>query len=176
VGAAGEFVAALAVFAAGVEGREHHLDARDPVLRVDVDRYAAAVVPDADRPVDMDGDLDAGTVAGEVLVHGIVENLGNTVVKRALIRAADVHAGLLADGFEALELAELRRIVSLGDNRILGRRRRVGRFGHAGEKKGDLRLRFKVEITSENGGCHNRILGPFFGPFWAQKRYFRLRT
>jgi hypothetical protein len=35
------------------------------------------------------------------------------MVQRALIGAADVHAGLFAYGFEALELAEFRRVVRL---------------------------------------------------------------
>ena len=37
---------------------------------------------------------------------GVVEHLGDAVVERAFIGAADVHARLLADGLEAFELAE----------------------------------------------------------------------
>ena len=48
VGAAGELVSALAILAAGVEGGEHHLDAGDAILGVDVHRDAAAVVADGD--------------------------------------------------------------------------------------------------------------------------------
>jgi hypothetical protein len=51
VRAAGEFVAALAVFAAGVQRGEHELDARQAGILVDVHRDAAAVVADgSSRP------------------------------------------------------------------------------------------------------------------------------
>jgi len=108
--AAGEFVAALAIFAAGVQRGEHQLDAGHAVLRVDVDGDAAAVVADGDGAVDVDGDLDAcEQIAGEMFVDGVVENLGNAVVEGALIGAADIHAGLLADGLEALRACRVWR-------------------------------------------------------------------
>ncbi len=103
--AAGENVTTLAVFTARVEGGEHHLNAGNLVLRVNVDRDAAAFVADGDGAVDVDVDLDAFAMAGKMLVDGVVEHLGNTVVQGALIGASDVHAGLFADGFEALQLA-----------------------------------------------------------------------
>ena len=48
VGAAGEFVTALAVFAAGVKRSEDQLHARDVIFLMDVYRDATAVVADAD--------------------------------------------------------------------------------------------------------------------------------
>ncbi len=114
VGAAGEFVAALPVFAAGVERGEHEFDAGQAAVLVDVHRNAAAVVADTDGAVHVDGDIDARAVAGEVFVHGVVEHLGDAVMKRPLVGAADIHAGLLADGFQTLELAELVGVVSVG--------------------------------------------------------------
>ena len=111
VGAAGELVSALAILAARVEGGEDHLDAGDAVDGVDVDRDAAAVVADGDGAVDVDGDLDAVAVAGEVFVDGVVEDLGHAVVEGAFIGAADIHAGLFADGLEALEFAQLGGVV-----------------------------------------------------------------
>ncbi len=53
----------------------------------------------------MDGDFDLLAEAGEMFVDGVVEHLGNAMMQRPLIGAADVHAGLLADRFEALQLA-----------------------------------------------------------------------
>jgi len=41
-----------------------------------------------------------------VLVDGVVQNLGNAVVQRAFIGAADIHAGLFAHGLESLEFAK----------------------------------------------------------------------
>jgi hypothetical protein len=40
-----------------------------------------------------------------MFVDGVVEHFGNTMVQRPFIGAADVHAGLFADGLEAFELA-----------------------------------------------------------------------
>jgi hypothetical protein len=90
----------LAVFAAGVEGGEDHLDAGNLVSGVNIDRDAAAVVTDADRAVDVDVDLDARAEVGEMFVDGVVENFGDAVMEGALIGAADIHTGLFADGFE----------------------------------------------------------------------------
>jgi hypothetical protein len=42
-------------------------------------------------------------VAGHRLVHGVVEHLGHQVVQRALIGAADIHAGAFADGLQPLQ-------------------------------------------------------------------------
>jgi hypothetical protein len=103
VSAAGELVSTLAILAARVEGGEDHLDAGDAVDGVDVDRDAAAVVADGDGAVDVDGDLDAVAMAGEVFVDRIVEDLGDAVVEGPFVGAADIHAGLFADGLEALE-------------------------------------------------------------------------
>ena len=138
VSAAGELVAALTVFAAGVEGGEHHLDAGNAVNRVDVHRDATAVVSDGDGAINVDGDVDLFAMAGEMLVHGVVQNLGYAVVEGALVGATDIHAGLFTDGLEALEFAELGRVVisrvgGVGERVELvgfGRRLRVGGVGH----------------------------------------------
>ena len=138
VGAAGEFVSTLAILAAGVEGGEHHLDAGYAVLGMDIDGDAASVVADGDGAVDVDGDVDAFAVAGEVFVHGVVENLGDAVVESALVGAADIHAGLFANGLQAFEFAQFGRVVigrvgGLGQGVILvsfGGRLRVVGVGH----------------------------------------------
>ena len=39
-------------------------------------------------------------MAGDRLVHGVVEHLGHEMVQRPLVGAADIHAGALADGLE----------------------------------------------------------------------------
>jgi hypothetical protein len=68
-----------------------------------VDRDAAAVVRDGDRVVRMDDDLYLIGLAGERLVDGVVDDLVDQVVEAAGAGRADVHAGALADGLEALQ-------------------------------------------------------------------------
>ena len=72
-----------------------------------------------------------------MLVDGVVENLGNTVVERPLIGAADVHAGLFAHGLEALEFAELGRIVGVWMRQVSGLFLGVGGFGHEDDSRGN---------------------------------------
>jgi hypothetical protein len=57
-------------------------------------------------------------MAREMFVDRVVEHLGNAVVQGALIGAADIHAGLLADGLETFELAELVGVVGVGIRRV----------------------------------------------------------
>ena len=73
------------------------------IFRVRVDRDAAAIVRHGQVAVGVQPDLDPVGMAGNGLVHGIVEHLGKQVVIGALVRAADIHAGALADGLEAFE-------------------------------------------------------------------------
>ena len=73
------------------------------MLGVGVDRDAAAVVLDGQAAVGVETDLDDLGVAGDGLVHGVVEDFGEQVVQGALVGAADVHAGTLAHRFEAFE-------------------------------------------------------------------------
>jgi hypothetical protein len=47
--------------------------------------------------------VDARGVAGDRLVHRIVEHFGGEMVERALVDAADIHARAAADGFKTLE-------------------------------------------------------------------------
>ena len=70
-------------------------------------------------------DLDAGGVAGDRLVHRIVDDLGGEVVERALVGAADVHAGAAADGLEPLEHLDRGGVVTVG--RRAERKTRTGR-------------------------------------------------
>ena len=78
----------------------------------------------------MDGDLDLFAMTGEVLVHRVVEHLGNAVMERAFVGTANVHAGLFTDGFQALELAQFIRVVAFGDHCVLSGLFGVGVVGH----------------------------------------------
>ena len=151
VGAAGELVTALAVLAAGVQRGEHHLNAGNFVLRVDVDRDASAVVADADRAVDVDGDLDFCAMAREMFVDGIIEHLGNAVVQGAFVGAADVHARFFSHRLEALELAQFGGIVGLGIDGIWIARGGFGNVGHRRYLAGFFAAENEREFLSVRG-------------------------
>ena len=113
-----------------MEGGEHHLDAGDAVLWMDIDGDTAAVVADGDGAVDVDVDLDAGAEVGEVFVDGVVEDLGDAVMEGAFVGAADIHAGLLADGLKTFEFAEFGSVVGVGAGLVDHVAFRVGLIGH----------------------------------------------
>ena len=79
-----------------------------------VDRHAAAVVADRQAVSGRELDLDAAGVAGDRLVHRIVDHLGGEVVERALVGAADVHAGAAADGLEPFEHLDRGCVIAVG--------------------------------------------------------------
>ena len=114
VQAARHLVAVLVELAAGVELGHHDLGGRalQLVVVLEIDRNAAAVVDDGHRVVGVDDDLDVVAEAGERLVDRVVEHLEHHVVEaRAVRRVADVHAGALAHGVEALQHLDAVRIV-----------------------------------------------------------------
>ena len=96
-----------------------------------VDRDAAPVVGHGERTVLGQRDLDEGRVARHGLVHRVVEHLGEKVVQRALICAADIHAGPAAHGLQAFEhLDRGGVVVGLG---------RAGDGGQVKERRGASR-------------------------------------
>jgi hypothetical protein len=97
------------------------------VLRVRVDRDAAAVVGDGQAVAWLQRDLDAVGEAGDGLVHAVVDDLGRKVVERAVVGAADVHARAAADGLEAFEHLDCGCVVAFGRG---GSGRRGEQVGH----------------------------------------------
>ena len=77
-----------------------------------IDRNAAAVVGDGQESVGAQFHFDEGGVAGQRLVHGVVDDLGEQMVQRLLVGAADIHAGPAAHRLEALEHLDIRRGVA----------------------------------------------------------------
>src|SRR5262245_17999296 len=96
-----------------VQNRQHDLRRRLAALLVQIDGNASAVVPDRARPIGMQDDLDAVAVAGERLVHGVVDGLVDEMVQPVRARVADVHRRALAHGLEALEDLDVAGVVSL---------------------------------------------------------------
>ena len=78
-----------------------------------VDRDAAAVVADGDPVGSRQLELDPGRMAGHRLVHRVVEHLGDEMVQRALVGAADIHARAAAHRLQALEHLDVVRRVAL---------------------------------------------------------------
>src|SRR6185437_8652479 len=66
-------------------------------------RNAAAVVAHRDGVVDAERDLDAAGMAGDGLVHRIVDDLGGEMMEGALVGAADIHAGAPAHRLQPLQ-------------------------------------------------------------------------
>ncbi len=82
-----------------------------------IDRNAATVVADRQPIAGGELDLDARRMAGDGLVHRVVDHLGGQVMQAAFVGAANIHAGAAADRLQPLENLD-----------ILGRIA-VGRFG-----------------------------------------------
>ena len=104
VQAAGNLVRVVVELAAGVQHGHDDFGRRTALLRLHVDRNAAAVVDDADRAVGVDRHDDVIAIAGQRLVDRIVDDLEHHVVQAgAVVGIADVHARALAHRVEALE-------------------------------------------------------------------------
>ena len=102
VQAAGDLVAVVVEFAAGVQHREHDFGGRT-AARVLIGRNAAAVVDDRDRSVDVNRDVDLIAEARQRLVDGVVDDFVDEMVQPRRPGRADVHRGTLTDRLEALE-------------------------------------------------------------------------
>ena len=91
-------------FAARVELGEDDLEGvLAGIFGVLVDRHPAAVVDDSEAIALFERHLDPRGIAGHSLVHRIVEDFGGEVMERALVDAADIHAGPPANRLEPLK-------------------------------------------------------------------------
>ena len=81
-------------------------------FRVRIDRDAAAVVVHGERAVLEKFDLDEAGMAGDGLVHRVVDHLGEEMVQRALVGAADIHAGPAAHRLQPFEHLDRGRVVA----------------------------------------------------------------
>ena len=115
VQAAGGRIGLAFELAARVERGEDHLERRlARIFGVRVDRDAAAVVGDGQAVARFERDLDPAGMAGDRLVHRIVDDFGGEMVERAGVGAADIHARPAADRLEALEDLDRGSVVSVG--------------------------------------------------------------
>ena len=112
VQATGHLVAVVVELAAGVQHGEDHLGCRHTLFLVDVHRDAAAVVGHTDRTIGVDGDKDVVGVAGQCLVHRVVDHFEHHVVQAgAVMDIADVHARTLAHRFQPAQDGDFAGIV-----------------------------------------------------------------
>ena len=120
-------------------------------LRMRIDRNAAAIVGDGEEAVGANLDLDPGGVAGDRLVHAVVDHLGEEVMQRLLVGAADIHARPPADRLEPLEDLDVGRRIALGlgADGLLQRHRLL-----APGRLGDL-----LEIAHLAVECGEQVLG-----------------
>ncbi len=115
----GDFVAAAAELAAGVQHGHDDLERGLLHLWLQVDGDTPTVVRDGDRAVSVDGHLDTVVVAGERLVDGVVDELVDHVVQAVDIGVADVHARSAPNSLEAFEHLNIRAGVIPGRHEVL---------------------------------------------------------
>ena len=108
---AGILVGALAEFAAGMQIGQHQFHRRHLPFGMDIHGNAAAIVPDGNRAVHMDGHFDFVAKAGQMFVDGIVQDLENTMMQAAFIGVADIHSGTFSDCLQTLQFIDFRRVV-----------------------------------------------------------------
>ena len=100
VQAAGIGVIFVRKFSAGVQSREDDFDAADAFFLMFVHRHAAAVVRGRERTVLVQRDVDAVAVAGDGLVHAVVDDFLRQMVRPA---GVGVHPRPAADRVETSE-------------------------------------------------------------------------
>ena len=99
-------------FAARVQRAHDHFERgffRELGMRID--RHAAPVVDHGDEAVGRHAHVDPVGVAGERLVHRIVDHLGEQMMQRLLVGAADIHAGAAAHRLEPFQHLDVARRV-----------------------------------------------------------------
>ena len=91
-----------------------------------IDRDAAPIVTDDHGSVDAQGQIDAIGMPGHGFVHGIIQHLRNEMMKRALIRAANIHAGTPANRFQPFQNLDILGGIVGGLSRV-----RLEKISHA---------------------------------------------
>ena len=117
VKAAGNFVAVIVEFAAGMQFRKGNFRGGTLgfvfVIKFDGGRNAAAVVHDAERIVHVNRHKDVLRVPCHGFVNGVVDDFVDELMKsRPVAHVADVHAGTLTDGFEPFQNFDVRLVVA----------------------------------------------------------------
>ena len=112
VKAAGDLVAAVAEFAAGMEDGIHHFHRGNTHFMVNTHRDTTAVVPHGDHIVLFNGHFDMGAVTGQRLVDGVVHDFINQMMQASLGCGADVHTRPFPHRFQAFQHLYLTFVIS----------------------------------------------------------------
>ena len=100
VQAAGELVIRVGEFAARVQPRENHFDARDFFDRMQIHRHAAPVIGHLQRAVFVQHHVDIFGVARHCLIHAVVDDFLREMIRPLSLR---VHARALAHRFQTYQ-------------------------------------------------------------------------
>lgn len=98
-----DLVSAATELSASVEGGHDDFECGFLLLGVTIDRDAAAIIDHGHNIVTANGAGDGIADSSQRFIDRIVDEFADEVVQAALVGAANVHAGALANGFEALE-------------------------------------------------------------------------
>ena len=111
------------------------------------------------KPSARELDIDEGRVAGDRLVHRIVDDLGEEMVHRLVVGAADIHARPPAHRLQPFQHLDVGGAVALAA--VLGRGGALGRglhqrIGRARGRAGRLRLLVQIaeKIVVVVHACH----------------------
>jgi len=78
-----------------------------------IDWDAAAVVAHRNGAIDMDRDVNFGTITGKMFVDRVIEHFEDAVVQTAFVWVPNIHPRALSDRFETLEFIDLGGVVFL---------------------------------------------------------------
>ena len=123
-------------------------------LGVRIDGNAAAVVGHGHEAVGFHLHLDEAGMPFQRFVHGVVDHLGEQMVQRLLVGAADIHARAPAHRLEPFEHLDVARgVAGLGPARALAGAR--GLAGEAARRRlGQIREQVLVRFAGGGlGGC-----------------------
>ena len=161
VQAAGGLIDLGVEFAASVQRAHDHFERRLILeFRMRIDRDAAAVVGDGDETVSLHLDLDPVGVAGQRLVHGVVDDFGEKVMQRLFVGAADIHAGTPAHRLEPFQDFDV-----LGG--VAGLRRRTRALPRALRAAPPCRAGFLPALANRSGVFDDFAVFPTVSPRWS---------
>ena len=106
--AAGHFVRILVKLAASMQLGHHNLGSATLglmfVVPFDTGRDTATIVCNRDGIIGVNGDVNFGAVTCQRFINGVVEHLEHQMMQAGAIGGVtDIHAGTLADSFQALK-------------------------------------------------------------------------
>ena len=104
---AGNFIAAAAELAAGMQHRQADLHSGASDLMVDAHREAAPVIHDGTAAVLVQRHDNFRTESSQRFIHRVVHDLVDQMVKAALVRGADIHARTLAHRLQPFQHLDL---------------------------------------------------------------------